>query len=197
MSKNNKERVAVWLPCKAYVKSYLLNNFNRPDEDWPEIVNLSNDRVLHDALLSRLTRKTERYDKRIKGSSFNSRVAIEITRDEFYRNGWALTQTELMKYNALLESRVKSLLHTYVSILRVTGMSYADCIRRFRSKTHISELEWDTDSIRKELYRNSIKIDQSIMDDFLHKIEQKVWCVLQQNGTITEQGKNSYEEIDI
>lgn len=76
-------------------------------------------------------------------------------------------------------------------------MSYAECIRRFRKKTKITELEWDSDSIRKELYRNSIKIDQELIDDFLAKIEQKVWCVLEQNGTLTEQGKEHYEKNNI
>ena len=36
---NKQDRFAVWVPCKGYVKRWLLANFNRPDEYWQELVN--------------------------------------------------------------------------------------------------------------------------------------------------------------
>ena len=193
MSKNKKTRFSVWMPCKPYVKCYLLSNYNSPDEEWPEIVNLSSNQVLHELFINRLMKSTERRDKSLKCSKYKSQVAIEITKDEFYRYGWSLTDTDLVKFNKLLESKIKTVLHTYVSILRMTGMNMTDCIKRFREKTHITEFDWDNDSIRKELYRNLDAPDQALIDDFLAKIEQKVWAVLSKNGTITEQGKKYYE----
>lgn len=62
-----------------------------------------------------------------------------------------------------MESEVKQVLHTYNAMLSVTGLSIADRIKRFRNATGITELDWDTDSIRKELQRNS-KISGN--DDF-------------------------------
>ena len=35
-----KDRFVCWLPCKPYVKQFLLYNFNAPDDTWTEIVNL-------------------------------------------------------------------------------------------------------------------------------------------------------------
>ena len=41
-----KDRFVCWLPCKPYVKQFLLYNFNAPDDTWTEIVNLSPDKEL-------------------------------------------------------------------------------------------------------------------------------------------------------
>lgn len=41
-----RDRFVCWLPCKPYVKEFLLANFNAPDEVWDEIVDLSPDREL-------------------------------------------------------------------------------------------------------------------------------------------------------
>lgn len=45
---NKQDRFAVWVPCKGYVKRWLLANFNRPDEYWQELVNLSPNREFAD-----------------------------------------------------------------------------------------------------------------------------------------------------
>ena len=193
MSKNKKTRFVVWMPCKTYVKSYLLHNYNSPDEDWPEIVNIANNQVLHDQFLIRLKKQSYRRDKTLKCSQYKSSVPVEITKDEFYRYGWSLTDTDLIKFNKMLEANVKTILHTYICMMRMTGMNMTDCINRFRDKTHINEIDWDTDSIRKEIQRNLDAPDQTLIDDFLNKIEQKVWGVLSNNGTITEQGRRYYE----
>lgn len=49
-----KDRFVCWLPCKPYVKQFLLYNFNAPDDTWTEIVNLSPDKELQNDFLSRL-----------------------------------------------------------------------------------------------------------------------------------------------
>lgn len=186
-----KDRFRVIVPCKGYVKAYLLANYNRPDEDWEELINLSDDRPLHDIFLSMLKRGEERYDNRLKGTRYRYQVSIEITYDQFQRYGWLLSMTDTMKFNALLEHRVKHILYSYVGALRVTGIPLMECIRRFRDKTGISEWMWDTDSIRKDLQRH-LEFDPAIMDDFLRKIEQNVWRMLSKCGTITEQGVDNY-----
>lgn len=91
-----------------------------------------------------------------------------------------------------MESEVKQVLHTYNAMLSVTGLSIADRIKRFRNATGITELDWDTDSIRKELQRNSKYLATTISSK-LSKIEQKCWAILSKSGHITEQGKELYE----
>ena len=189
---SNKDRMAVWVPCKGYVKRWLLANYNSPDDNWAELVNLSPNRELAEDFRRRLIRGEARRDNSVRGR-YTTQVAIEISMDTFNRYGWMLSPTETLHFNSRLERDVKQVLHTYSAMLSVTGMSIAERIKRFRKATGITENDWDTDSIRKELQRNA-KIDAK--DDFekiCKKMEQKCWAVLSKSGHITEQGKEEYE----
>ena len=193
--KRNKrsERFAVWMSCKGYVKKWLVVNFNSPDEDWQELINLSANKVLHKAFLSHLSLKSTRRDSTSHGR-YTARVAIEITEDEFHRYGWELTPTETLSFNALLEREVKTVLHTYNAMLSVTGLTIADRIKRFRKATGITEFDWDTDSIRKELQRNASISGKDDFEKIVKKIEENVWAVLSKSGHITQQGLEEYEK---
>lgn len=189
---SNKDRMAVWVPCKGYVKRWLLANYNSPDDNWAELVNLSPNRELAEDFRRRLIRGEARRDNSVRGR-YTTQVAIEISMDTFNRYGWMLSPTETLHFNSRLEREVKQVLHTYSAMLSVTGMSIAERIKRFRKATGITENDWDTDSIRKELQRNA-KINGD--DDFkkiCKKMEQKCWAVLSKSGHITEQGKEEYE----
>ena len=186
-----KDRFRVIIPCKGYVKAYLLANFNRPDDEWKEIVNFAPDKPLHDYFLSLLRKSEERNDARLKGTRYRHKISIEITYDQFQRYGWLLTMTDTMKLNALLERRVKHILYSYVSALRITGMPLMECVRRFRERTGIDEWMWDTDSIRKDLQRH-LRYDPAIFEGFLKKIEENVWLTLSDTGTITVKGLDTY-----
>lgn len=189
---SNKDRMAVWVPCKGYVKRWLLANYNSPDDNWAELVNLSPNRELAEDFRRRLIRGEARRDNSVRGR-YTTQVAIEISMDTFNRYGWMLSPTETLHFNSRLEREVKQVLHTYSAMLSVTGMSIAERIKRFRKATGITENDWDTDSIRKELQRNA-KINGD--DDFkkiCKKMEQKCWAVLSKSGHITDQGKEEYE----
>jgi hypothetical protein len=194
--RKKRDRFRVIIPCKPYVKAYLLANFNRPDEDWPEIVNFADDKMLHDYFLSLLKRGEERYDSRLKGTRYTAQVSIEITYDQFQRYGWMLTLTDTVKFNTFLERRVKQMLYFFVGTLHVTGLPLMECVRRFRTATKISEWDWDTDSIRKDLQRH-LTFDTTAYEEFLRKIEEKVWSTMSEVGTMraaveplhTENGK--------
>lgn len=91
-----KDRFVCWLPCKPYVKQFLLYNFNAPDDTWTEIVNLSPDKELQNDFLSRLA-KPGRYENRYRNlARYTANVAVEIRRDDFYRYGWAMSNTEVV-----------------------------------------------------------------------------------------------------
>ncbi len=185
--------MAVWMPCKGYVKRWLLANYNRPDENWPELVNLSANRDLADDFRRRLIRGEARRDQSLRGR-YTTRVAIEISMDTFQRYGWELSPTETLHFNTRLEREVKQVLHTYSAMLSVTGLSIADRIKRFRRATGITELDWDTDSIRKELQRNAKINGESDFEQMVKNMELKCWAVLSKSGHITEQGRERYSE---
>lgn len=113
--------------------------------------------------------------------------------DTFQRYGWMLSPTEALHFNTRLERDVKQVLHTYCAMLSVTGMSMADRIKRFRKATGITENDWDTDSIRKELQRNAKISGDDDFEQICKKMERKCWAVLSKSGHITEQGKELYE----
>ena len=191
--RSRKDIFRVIVPCKGYVKAYLLANFRHPDPDWPELVNLSADKALHDYFLTLLRKNEQRNDKRLKGTRYRCTVSVEITYDQFQRYGWLLTMTGVQKLNTMLEHRVKQMLYSYVGMLRMTGMPTTECVRRFRLRTGISEWMWDTDSILKDLRRN-LYYNPTPMEDFLQKIEEKIWLTWSKGGTLTKQG---LEELKI
>lgn len=189
---SNKDRMAVWVPCKGYVKRWLLANYNSPDDNWAELVNLSPNRELAEDFRRRLIRGEARRDNSVRGR-YTTQVAIEISMDTFNRYGWMLSPTETLHFNSRLEREVKQVLHTYSAMLSVTGMSIAERIKRFRKATGITENDWDTDSIRKELQRNAKINGDGEFEKICKKMEQKCWAVLSKSGHITEQGKEEYE----
>lgn len=189
---SNKDRMAVWVPCKGYVKRWLLANYNSPDDNWAELVNLSPNRELAEDFRRRLIRGEARRDNSVRGR-YTTQVAIEISMDTFNRYGWMLSPTEALHFNSRLEREVKQVLHTYSAMLSVTGMSIAERIKRFRKATGITENDWDTDSIRKELQRNAKINGDADFEKICKKMEQKCWAVLSKSGHITDQGKEEYE----
>lgn len=190
---SNKDRMAVWVPCKGYVKRWLLANYNSPDDNWAELVNLSPNRELAEDFRRRLIRGEARRDNSVRGR-YTTQVAIEISMDTFNRYGWMLSPTETLHFNSRLERDVKQVLHTYSAMLSMTGLSIAERIKRFRKATGITENDWDTDSIRKELQRNAKVNGDDGFELICKKMEQKCWAVLSKSGHITEQGKELYEK---
>lgn len=153
---------------------------------------MSANRELAEDFRRRLIRGESRRDQSIKGR-YTAQVAIEISMDTFQRYGWMLSPTEALHFNTRLERDVKQVLHTYCAMLSVTGMSMADRIKRFRKATGITENDWDTDSIRKELQRNAKISGDDDFEQICKKMERKCWAVLSKSGHITEQGKELYE----
>lgn len=184
---DKKERWAVWMPCKGYVKRWLLVNYNRPDRCWPEIVDLSENRPLYRLFLNHLRRGWHRRDGSAM-SVYGERVAIEISEDTFRRYGWELTGTELRDFNGELERQVKLAFHTHVSMLSVTGITLNESIRRFRRYTGIGELDWETDSMRKEVLRHVRMDGGELWREYQARMEEKVWAVLSENGLLSRQG---------
>lgn len=175
----------MWMPCKRYVKRWLLRRYGRPDRNWPELVNLGGDKPLYRIFVSHLRRAYRRYDTRACARQYPTQVAVEITEDVFRRYGWELTATELSSVNAILEARVKQQLHAYVIALSTTGMPLNECIRQWRRRTGITDDDWSSDSIRKEITRHIQLPQLNLWEEFCKKIEENVWCNLTRTRTQT------------
>lgn len=187
-----KERYVCWLPCKPYVKRFLLANFNAPDATWAEIVNLAPDKELLNDFLSRLS-KQGRYENRYKTlARYNESVAIEIRRDDFYRYGWAMSNTEVVAFGTKLERRIKQILFLYLDTHVSVGIPLSVAIRNFQSSFGFTEDTWAYDTIRREYNRHGYRktVGNTTILDFINRI---ILGKLSEYGTISQQGKIAYE----
>lgn len=187
-----KERWAVWLPCKHYTKKWLLANFNKPDDQWKEIADLSPDRVLQQSFRNHLSRQGHLNSVDGELSRYNDQVAIEINRRIFNTYGWELTPYEVVEFNNELEMRVKALLRTNVSTLQSLGYSTAKAIDVFRIATGIDEDDWSDDSIRKDLSRNIPKGIYPAISEIMLKTSENVFLILTKTGLLQKQATNTF-----
>lgn len=194
MSKR-KERFVVWIHVKPYVKRYLLNNFRVWDDAWPELVSLAKDHELNTFICGRLANPQHRYDKRIEKQVCGKvRIALEITKDQFYRYGWALTPTDERGLCRALEIRCETLCKTFLSATYMYLGNLGECIRRFYQTFGMTEEDWSVDAIRKMWQRDKNLPKMTLNSLNFVKNTQFVLVQLSNNGTITETGKNNYEK---
>ena len=150
-----KSRFVVWLPCKPYVKQFLLHEFNDPDNEWSEIVNLSSDRELKSDFISLLD-KNGRYDNRYsKLYRYSAMVPVEIGKDDFYRHGWTIANTEAVRFGVKIERRIKHILYLYLDTSVGMGVPLSEAIRRFQNQYGYTEDSWSYDTIRREYNRHA------------------------------------------
>lgn len=187
-----RDRFVCWLPCKPYVKQFLLHNFNAPDENWTEIIDLSPDKELLNDFLSRLS-KTGRYEKRYSSlSRYTTVVPIEIRRDDFYRYGWALSNTEVVAFGTKMERRIKQMLFLYLDTHVAMGIPLSAAIRNFQNRFGYDDDSWSYETIRREYNRHGYKKtgENSTIFNFINHI---IVGKLSEFGTISQKGKLTYE----
>ena len=176
-----KDRFFIWLPCKTYVKVWLVINFPSPDRQWPEAVNISSDPQLSTALKNKLSKPSNRYDKRMAtNSKYTEKIPIEITQDTFYRYGWELSATETNNFNQMIEDRIKGDLLQYLELSTSFGSTVAAAIRGWYELSGFNEITFPSESIRKfylrhrsqKLKKNNF-LQQQINKIFLEKKTNK------------------------
>lgn len=183
-----KERFACWIPCKPYVKRFLLENYNVPDDKWPELINLSSNKILQNNFRYHLHRSSERfssrYDLLIK---YPELIAIEISKDDFYRYGWSLTNPEAVAFCISVERRIKQMLCTYIDIHHSFGIPISVSIRKFQNQFGFDEDCWSYDSIRREYNRNGSK--ETVDLNIFEKIDKIFMVKLSSFVTTSHNGK--------
>ena len=179
----------------------MLTNFKVQDSDIPELVNITSDRLLDTMFRAKLFKCCHRYDKRLeKNGTYkyrNQRIAIEITKSDFYQYGWALSKTDESMLNNFLEIRCRTILLSYLSAQFMVTPVLAHCIRLFYKNFGYDENTWPAESIRR-IWNRDKKIDKEALKTSLNdKIFNFIIVQLYENKTISQQGKKNYEDISI
>ena len=196
-----KTRYCVWLQVKPYVKKFLITNFNRPDADWPVLIDLSADKSLQQSFISRLCKEgrwENRYDTLFR---YSEQVPIEISRDTFNRYGWSMSNTETVHFGVQIERRIKLMMYTFIdTYVHSLGMTITASVRAFQNSFGFDEDSWSYDTIRREYTRHQSKShihDRQQLDKTIFlKINQIILGNLSDFGTISHQGKIAYENIN-
>ena len=188
MSKNFvDEPCVVWMPCKAYVKKYLLENFGKPHDMITDLVDLTGDKRLHKMFIHHLAKGSKRRESEKKNTKYSEMVAVEVTPETVRRYGYLLTATELAEVNRHLEERVKMMLRTFYMMLSCVGVSLERCIVRFRDRTGLDEEDWSTDSMAKEIRRHCDIDNGDVYQMLIRRMEKRCWRMLKVAGMVREE----------
>lgn len=158
----------IGLYLKPYVHKYLVNNFGDPvnlyDQKGDDLKNL---------LIGMLKKPSARYEKRITLNFQTQEARLIISKSDFYRYGWEVTKTDMIKFNNKVESLVKFYSRCYIAFDKSLGIPISKSIKSFQKEFGFSEDIWTYDSIKKDFDRHGsyIKFDKlSVFKDNLRNI---------------------------
>jgi len=172
------QKYTVTLPCKPYVKRFVELNYGSPAE--------ISDRILYDDLRGKLEKKSTRYDSRYKDfKKYTESIQIRIFSDDFYRNGWELTHTNIVSFNRTLEGRAKIFLYTMVGTRVSMGMNMTDAIDIFMKKYGFDDKTWPAESIYRDCIRNLTVEKNECLLNISETIDKICLDRLSINGTIS------------
>lgn len=155
------------LYLKPYVHKYLTSNYGDP-------VNLyESDNELKNYLIGLLKKPSNRYEKRIKLTLQTKETRFIVSKSDFYRYGWVITKTDMIKFNNKVEALVKFYARCYIAFDKSFGVPISKSIRKFQKEFGFSEDIWSYESIKKDFDRNGsyVKFDKlAVFKDNLKNI---------------------------
>ena len=114
------------------------------------------------------------------------------TRDDFYRYGWAMSNTEVVAFGSKVERRIKQMLFLYLDTHVSIGIPLSTAIRNFQNSFGFDDDTWSYETIRREYNRHGYRktVENTTILDFINRI---ILGKLSEFGTISQQGKMTYE----
>ena len=169
------EIYTVKVKVKPYVKAYLEREFGYPidfrkDSELTGIINLM------------LSAGSAHLDK-IVSANLAETVEIRISKDTFFRHGFTFTKTDTLRFNSLIEKRIKFYARLYISYHSSLGFSITKCIRNFQATFGFSEDVWSHDSIKKDYARHGSSAETNLIIDFRADLSKVFMEKLSQIGT--------------
>lgn len=183
----------LWIHVRPYVAKYLLRNYRIYEAGWDALVDISKDKELSSFVDRALMKPCKWHDSMTKSKEGKSRIAIEISKDKFYRYGWALTATDENRLNAILENRCKNIAKMFLSTQYMWCGHLARCIQLLYKTFGWNEYDWDPETIRKMWNRDRSIPKKEVFNLIYQEKSRFVLDKLSENLQITEQGKKAYE----
>ena len=146
-----KSDFSLQIPCKPYVRHYLVQNFGHP-------VNLYQGDNPFLPLLKLLlnSQKRDKYPARkLSAQIYSQSVSILLSEDDFLRVGFDLSRIGAIVFNKEVERSFKHMMHVIVAINFTFYGNLETAIDRFTLDFDIPEDTWPHESIRKDFMRHA------------------------------------------
>lgn len=149
---------------KPYVVRHLQNLYGDP-------VNLSKNKDLHRFFIECLKRGDPEHTNK-KPSQMSTPCKMRISEYEFYHYGWEISLADALSINNRVENDIKLILRLFIGNYKIYGFPTSKAIKDFQRIFHLPEDVFPYETIKKDDYRNGIKLEKSLMDEFLAKIQK-------------------------
>jgi hypothetical protein len=172
----------VQIPVKSYIRAYLVNNCGDPADltRLPEI---------HELLTNCLKYPKFHRDNHSK-CNYSDTIQVIISQDTFYRHGWALSKTDIVRFNQKCEAMVKFNSRQFIIANSAMGLPVSKCIREFQLLFQFTEDCFSYETIKKDFDRHGKKIPFRFIRDFRGELNNILLDNLSTLGTISKSFKN-------
>ena len=202
----NANYKSIMIPCKSYVKRYMIQNFGDP-------INLYSVRNPYTLLFRRcLENPCRRNEARMLGNKLRKQAEQTVTLTtantpysevmefmisdyDFYHFGWEMTLTDFSILHSTMEHAAKAFMRTCISVDYSISGCLAQSIRRFQNLYEYPDHIWSFDAIKKDLDRNIIPSKIDFEDELYLKIQTLLMNILSKSGTISPSNLKRYEPL--
>jgi hypothetical protein len=148
----------ITIPCKPYVKRFLINSFGNPAD-------LSYDRNIYTTFRLLLSRRVHRNAKRVNFKEYgkliyHEEVEVAINEETFQRYGFSIHRKAVIDFNLFLEAYIKNMARLFILNCQSFGMKRMEAIREFQNTFGFSEDDFPTENILQDIKRNGEKFQK-------------------------------------
>jgi hypothetical protein len=173
------------LPVKSYIKAYIENNCGHPAE-------LSHLPDIKQLFISCLRNPRFNRDSQAK-CNYTHNLEILLSEDAFYRYGWELSNTDVVRFNQKCESIIKFNSRQFIAANASLGMPVSKCIREFQRTFNFSEDAFPFETIKKDFDRHGRKVPINIILDYKVELNNILLDNLSGLGTVSNLFKNELD----
>lgn len=185
--KKTDNKFYIKIPVKPYVKRFMELNYGNPISFHSSPADYS--------LFRELLRDSRRYDSKYPEflCTYSDYVTVLLSERDFYRHGWDLTKTNIIRFGTHFELKVKTMMRSFVGVYHGLGLPIYVAINKFQERFYFDEEVWPYQSIKKDFYRNGTRSNVDFDNVIFSKIEKIVVTNLYRQGTISHTFLKDYE----